>query len=240
MTPTTITPTETEDNVIDLRQRATKKAEEKAAAKGAPKKAKKRSAADPVEEGTGTLRQRVEALLFVSSTPLTLDVLAEATTFDADEVEGVLLDMMQSFSEQESGIVLERVSGGWAFRAADCTRDTMARMFDPQADTKLSPAALETVAVVAYLQPISRPDVARIRGVSVDAAMTNLLDRGFVEEAGRSQSGAVLFRTTALFERAFGLQSVSSLPEIDGFAPGPDEMARLREQLEQMASARVE
>lgn len=236
----TISP-ESNDNVIDLRDRASRKA-----ARGAKRRGDAISSGPAIGgdasavEHVATLRQRLEALLFVSTTPLVLESLADATGEDADAVEGELLEMMQYHCEQESGIVLERVAGGWAFRAADCTRETMAKMFEPQADAKLSPAALETLAIVAYLQPISRPDVARIRGVSVDAAMTNLLDRGFVEEAGRSQTGAVLFRTTALFERAFGLSSVTALPEIEGFAPGPEDMARLREQLETMAAARVE
>lgn len=186
------------------------------------------------------LANQLEALLFVSSTPLTVDAMAEATAVDADTVEQQLLDMMGRFSDRTCGIVLERVAGGWAFRASDQVRDVLARLYQPQADTKLSPAALETMAVVAYLQPISRPDVARIRGVSVDAAMSSLLDRGFVEEAGRSDTGAVLFRTTPLFERAFGLAGLGALPELEGFGPGEEDVQRLRQQLEQMASARVE
>ena len=110
----------------------------------------------------------------------------------------------------------------------------------PQGDAKLSPSALETLAIVAYVQPISRPDIAKIRGVSVDAAMNGLMERGLVEEAGRSESGAVLFRTTAHFERAFGLESIGALPELEGFGPDEAEVARLREQLEQMAAARVD
>ena len=87
---------------------------------------------------------------------------------------------------------------------------------------------------------MSRPDIAKIRGVSVDAAMTGLLERGLVEEAGRSDTGAVLFRTTAHFERAFGLSSLDAMPAIEGFGPDEHEVARMRDQLEKMAAARVE
>jgi segregation and condensation protein B len=192
------------------------------------------------DEQEPALEHQLEALLFVSPTPLTTEALAEATDTDPDDLQDCLLDMMQQYSEGRCGIVLERVAGGWAFHASDRTRTQLLRLMRPQADTRVSPSSLETLAIVAYLQPISRPDVAKIRGVSVDAAMTGLMERGFVEEAGRSDTGAVLFRTTALFERAFGLSSIGALPELEGFTPSEDDVARLREQLESMAAARVE
>lgn len=186
------------------------------------------------------LEHQLEALLFVSPTPLTTELLAELTEQDVDDLHECLLDMMQAWAEGSRGIVLERVAGGWAFRASDRCRDQLARLTRPQGDTRLSPSAIETLAIVAYLQPVSRPDLAKIRGVSVDAAMTGLMERGMVEEAGRSDSGAVLFRTTAHFERAFGLPSLGALPELEGFGPGEEEVARMKEQLEKMADARVE
>jgi len=186
------------------------------------------------------LEHQLEALLFASPTPLSVEQLAELTEQDTDDLQDCLLDMMQTWSEGTRGVVLERVAGGWAFRASDRCRDQLARLTRPQGDTRLSPSAIETLAIVAYLQPVSRPDLARIRGVSVDAAMNGLLERGFVEEAGRSESGAVLFRTTAHFERAFGLSSLGALPELEGFGPGTEEVARMKEQLEKMADARVE
>ena len=224
-------------NVIELRPRAVLAAAEV----GVTRHAGDADLAPIVTDAPeAPLEHQIEALLFVSSTPLTTEALAEATDTDPDDLQDCMLDMMQQYSEGRSGIVLERVAGGWAFRASDRTREQLARLLKPHADTRLSPSALETLAIVAYLQPVSRPDVARVRGVSVDAAMSGLLERGFVEEAGRNESGAVQFRTTALFERAFGLPSISSLPELQGFGPGEDEVARLREQLEQMAAARVE
>lgn len=223
-----------DSNVIELRPRAT--------AGGLHIKPEVRQPEQelPREVPAAPLEHQLEALLFVSPTPLSVETLAEVTDEDVDDLEDCLRDMMAKWAEGSSGIVLERVAGGWAFRASDRARDQLSALLRPQADTRLSPSSLETLAIVSYLQPISRPDVARIRGVSVDAAMAGLLERGFVEEAGRGESGAVLFRTTALFERAFGLSSIAALPELDGFAPGEQEQARLREQLEQMAAARID
>lgn len=186
------------------------------------------------------LEHQIEALLFVSPTPLTTAQLAEYTEQDEDDLHECLVDMMHSWGEGTRGIVLERVAGGWAFRASDRCEPLLRRMMRPQGDTRLSPSAVETLAIVAYLQPVSRPDLAKIRGVSVDAAMNGLMERGFIEEAGRSDTGAVLFRTTAHFERAFGLSSIGALPELEGFGPGADEVARMKDQLEKMADARVE
>ncbi len=186
------------------------------------------------------LAQRLEALLFVSPTPLNVEVLSDAAEAEVDDVQATLLEMMGEYCEGTRGIVLERVAGGWAFRAADSVSSNLSRLVKPSARNVLSPSALESLAIVAYLQPVSRPDIARIRGVSVDAAMNNLIERGFIEEAGRGESGAVLFRTTSLFERAFGLAGLSSLPPIEDFTPDEAGRTRLAEQLDSMAAARVE
>lgn len=248
---TTIDRSDTDEtNVVALRPRTSREdAAEAAAAVSDPRAedgdggavAELRPAAGSLETATGpALEQQLEALLFVSPTALSTKQLAEFTDQDEDDLHECLVDMMQSWSEGSRGIVLERVAGGWAFRASDRCSEQLGRLTRPQGDTRLSPSAIETLAIVAYLQPVSRPDLARIRGVSVDAAVNGLLERGMVEEAGRSESGAVLFRTTALFERAFGLSSLGALPELEGFGPGEEEVARMRQQLEKMADARVE
>src|SRR5204863_7233517 len=110
-----------------------------------------------------------------------------------------------------SGIVLEQVAGGWAFRASRDAAEACARLFEKPAQRNLSQASLETLAIVAYLGPCSRPDIARIRGVAADSAVANLLERGLIAGAGRYQGagGAVRYRTTPLFERVFGLESLS-------------------------------
>ena len=95
----------------------------------------------------------------------------------------------------------------------------------------LTPAQAETLAIVAYLQPVSRPEVARIRGVASESAAGALVERGLIEEAGRSQFGAVLYRTTPLFLKLFGLKSVDELPDPAQWDPSPEEQAALRDRL---------
>lgn len=219
-----------ETNVVELRPRAS-----------APEDAELRPSPGAVAEAVGApLEHQLEALLFVSPTPLDTKQLAELTDQDEDDLHECLVDMMHAWGEGTRGIVLERVAGGWAFRASDRCQPQLQKLTRPQGDTRLSPSAIETLAIVAYLQPVSRPDLAKIRGVSVDAAMSGLMERGFIEEAGRNETGAVLFRTTAHFERAFGLSSLGALPPLEGFGPGEDEIARMKDQLEKMAEARVE
>jgi segregation and condensation protein B len=103
----------------------------------------------------------------------------------------------------------------------------------------LTPAQAETLAIVAYLQPVSRPEIARIRGVNAESAAATLLERGLVEESGRSQFGAVLYRTSELFLRLFGLASLDDLPELSAFDPSPELEAELRERLLQAGEARA-
>ena len=105
--------------------------------------------------------------------------------------------------------------------------------------SSLTPAQAETLAIVAYLQPVSRPEVARIRGVASDSAAATLLERGLIEESGRSQFGAVLYRTTPLFLKLFGLQSLDALPDPTQWDPTPEEQAGLRERLLRAGEARA-
>src|SRR5581483_1097582 len=103
----------------------------------------------------------------------------------------------------------------------------------------LTPAQAETLAIVAYLQPVSRPEIARIRGVAAESAVATLLERGVIEEGGRSQFGAVLYRTTDLFLRLFGLGSLEQLPDMAEFDPSPDTADELRERLLRAGEARA-
>jgi segregation and condensation protein B len=126
--------------------------------------------------------------------------------------------------------VLEHVAGGWAFRASRDAADACARMMEKPAQRGLSQAAMETLAIVAYLGPCTRPDVARIRGVAADSAVASLMERGLIAEAGRDDAagGAIRYRTTPLFERVFGLESLSQLPRLDDLGDDADEIrARL-------------
>src|SRR5262245_63442738 len=190
--------------------------------------------ANPVDR----LARTVEALLVVASTPLSIDELCEATEDASERVETALGLLRERYSEGRSGIVLERVAGGYAFRAAREAAEACGRMFERPVERGLSQAALETLAVVAYLGPCSRPEIARIRGVAADSAVASLVERGLIAEAGRDDGagGAVRYRTTALFERVFGLDSLSALPRLDDLGDDVDE---IRERLVSVAEARA-
>jgi segregation and condensation protein B len=175
------------------------------------------------------LSRTVEALLIVASAPLPVDELAAAADAHPEQIEEALRLVGERFAEGRSGIVLEHVAGGWAFRAARAEAAACARLFERPAQRNLSQAALETLAIIAYLGPCSRPDIARIRGVAADSGVANLVERGLVAEAGReSGGGAVRYRTTPLFERIFGLESLSELPRLDDVGADAEEIrARL-------------
>jgi segregation and condensation protein B len=184
-----------------------------------------------------TLARTVEALLVVASQPLSVDELAGAADDDAERVETALGLLGERYREGRSGIVLEHVAGGWAFRAAREAAEACARLVERPVQRGLSQAALETLAVVAYLGPCSRPDIARVRGVAADSAVAGLLERGLIAEAGRDGgAGAVRYRTTPLFERVFGLASLAELPRLDDL--GAD-AAQIRERLAAVAEQRA-
>jgi segregation and condensation protein B len=128
------------------------------------------------------------------------------------------------------------VAGGYAFRAAREAAQACARLVERPVQRGLSQAALETLAVVAYLGPVSRPEIARIRGVAADSAVAGLVERGLIAEAGREgEGGAVRYRTTPLFERVFGLSGPSELPRLDDLADGSED---LRARLDEVAGRR--
>ncbi|HZR96649.1 MAG TPA: SMC-Scp complex subunit ScpB [Gaiellaceae bacterium] len=192
-------------------------------------------ASNPLDQ----LARTLEALLVVASQPLTPQELADAADDDVERVEAALGLVGERYREGRSGIVLEHVAGGWAFRSSREAAVACARLFEKPAQRNLSQAALETLAIVAYLGPCSRPDIARIRGVSADSAVANLVERGLIAEAGRddaSVGGAIRYRTTPLFERVFGLESLSQLPRLDDLGESQDE---IRERLETVAEKRT-
>jgi segregation and condensation protein B len=191
-------------------------------------------ASNPLDQ----LARTIEALLVVASQPLTVQELAEAADDDAERVEAALGLVRERYTEGRSGIVLEHVAGGWAFRSAREAAAACARLVEKPAQRNLSQAALETLAIVAYLGPCSRPDVARIRGVSADSAVANLAERGLIAEAGRDDAagGAIRYRTTPLFERVFGLESLAALPRVDDIG---EDVGKIRARLEAVAEQRT-
>ena len=184
------------------------------------------------------LARTIEGLLVVASAPLSLGDLAEAADDDPERIETALGLLRERYSEGRSGIVLELVAGGFAFRASRDAAEACARLFERPVERGLSQAALETLAIVAYLGPCSRPDIARIRGVAADSAVAGLTERGLIAEAGRESApgGAVRYRTTPLFERVFGLESLASLPRLDDLG---EDARELRERLLEVAEARA-
>jgi segregation and condensation protein B len=177
------------------------------------------------------LHRTLESLLFLSPDPVPLAALAEATETEPGEVERALSQLRADYESRGRGLVLREVAGGYAFSSHPDAEPAARRLLAKPRTPPLTPAQAETLAIVAYLQPVSRPEIARIRGVSAESAATTLLERGVIEEAGRSQFGAVMYRTTDLFLKLFGLDATSSLPEIAGFDPSPDVAQELRERL---------
>ena len=189
-----------------------------------------------VENPVDRLARTLEALLVIASKPLSVEELAAVTEEDSERVETALGLLAGRFREGRSGIVLERVAGGYAFRAARDAAEACARLVERPAQRGLSQAALETLAAVAYLGPVSRPEIARIRGVAADSAVAGLVERGLIAEAGReAEGGAVCYETTPLFERVFGLADRSELPELDELAGDVED---LRTRLEDVAGRR--
>ncbi len=166
------------------------------------------------------LTHTVEALLFVASEPLSVKELTTLADAPPERVERALDALADRYQEGRSGVVLERAAGGWGFRAARSTAAVCARLVNRPQARGLSQAALETLAIVAYLGPVSRPEIARISGVAADSGVAGLLERGLIEEAGRGDTigNPVLYRTTSAFARMFGLEEgADSLPSLAEF-----------------------
>ena len=191
-------------------------------------------AANPLDQ----LARTLEALLVVASAPLPVEELTAAADDDRERVEMALGLLAERYHEGRSGIVLESVAGGWAFRASREAAEACGRLFERPVQRGLSQAALETLAIVAYLGPCTRPEIARIRGVSADSAVAGLVERGLIAEAGRESGpgGAVRYRTTPLFERIFGLDSLSELPRLEELG---DDADQIRERLHAVAERRT-
>jgi len=191
-------------------------------------------AANPLDQ----LARTLEALLVVANAPLPVEELVAAADDDPERVELALGLLAERYHEGRSGIVLESVAGGWAFRASRDAAEACGRLFERPVQRGLSQASLETLAIVAYLGPCTRPEIARIRGVAADSAVAGLTERGLITEAGREDGalgGAVKYKTTPLFERVFGLESLSQLPRLDDL---PGDVDDLRERLHAVAEQR--
>jgi segregation and condensation protein B len=186
-----------------------------------------------------TLERTLESLLFLSSDPVGAEALADATGAELHEVVTALERLREHYEFERRGLVLRELAGGYVLSSHPDAEGAARRLLARPRTPPLTPAQAETLAIVAYLQPVSRPEIARIRGVNAESAAGTLIERGIIEEAGRSQFGAVLYRTTELFLRLFGLESLDELPDVSEFDPSPELEEELRERLLKAGEARA-
>src|SRR3954454_5735380 len=173
----------------------------------------------------------VEALLFLSAEPLAAETLADAAETSEGEIVEALAGLRARYAGGYRGGGLRAGAGGFALATDPVAEKAARRLLTRPRTPPLTQAQAECLAIVAYLQPVSRPEIARIRGVASESAVGTLLERGLIEESGRSQFGAVLYRTTELFQRLFGLTALDALPDPAAFDPTPEEEGELRERL---------
>jgi segregation and condensation protein B len=167
------------------------------------------------------LERTIESLLFLSSEPVSAAALADATGEEPDEVVTAVQRLREHYEVERRGLVLRELGGGYTLSSHPDSEPAARRLLARPRTPPLTPAQAETLAIVAYLQPVSRPEIARIRGVGAESAAATLLERGVIEES----------RTTELFLRLFGLNSLDELPDIKEFDPEPELEQELRERL---------
>jgi len=186
------------------------------------------------------LARRLEALLFISPRPVATTELAAACAASEGEVAAALDLLRAEYGDTRHGLELVVVGGGHTFAVADDCAGAVRELTGAQRPDDLSPALLETLAVVAYLQPVTRADVAEVRGVSSEWALAGLEERGLVEQRGRSEApgSPILYGTTGRFLKLFGLEGPDALPALEGFALGADDVEALRRRLVHNAERR--
>lgn len=173
--------------------------------------------------GAPTLSAALEALLLVADEPMSVATLATLTRTPEDEVVHTLHDLAQEYAVQGRGFDLRELGGGWRFWTRDNCATVVERFVLDGQHARLTQAALETLAVVAYRQPVTRARISAIRGVNVDSVVRTLVTRGLIEEVGHdSDTGAHLYRTTTYFLERLGLKSLEELPPIAQHLPMPD------------------
>ena len=173
----------------------------------------------------GDLKPSLEALLMVADQPLDHLALASAVGYAVPEVEDALSELAAEYDAQNRGFELRNVAGGWRYYTREQYAAVVEAFVLDGQRARLTQAALETLAVVAYRQPVSRARVSAIRGVNVDGVMRTLVTRGLVEEAGQDgEHGAMLYRTSAYFLERIGIGSLDELPELAPFLPEMDDL----------------
>jgi segregation and condensation protein B len=175
----------------------------------------------------------LEAVIFISPRPVATDELAAACEASGELVMGALGTLAAEYSARRHGIELAEVAGGYTFRVTSDCEAPVERFAGARRPDDLSPALLETLAVVAYLQPTTRAEVAQIRGVSSEWALTSLVERGLVDERGRADTpgSPILYATSARFLQLFGLRGLGDLDALESFALSAAETDELRARL---------
>ena len=190
--------------------------------------------ADPMtDDRTQEARRAIEAVLMVAEAPVEAQLLAQLLEVPVTVVEALCREMAAAYEEEGRGFSLVAVAGGWRFQShPDCNPYVERFVLEGQS-SRLSGAALETLAIVAYKQPVSRAQVAAIRGVNVDGVMRTLQQRGFIAEIGKDPGPgqAVLFGTTPLFLERLGINSLDELPPLAELVPGADVVEHLEASL---------
>ncbi|MGI8727823.1 MAG: SMC-Scp complex subunit ScpB [Solirubrobacterales bacterium] len=186
------------------------------------------------------LARTIEALLFLSPDPVPVPELIEACEVTEVEVRNALDLLSEDLAPGKRGVQLRELGGGFTLASEPAAELAARRLLSKPKTPPLTQAQAETLAIVAYLQPVSRPEIARIRGVGSESAVTTLGERGLIEERGRSQFGATMYATTELFERLFGLEGLDRLPDVAQFDPTPADKTELRERLLRAGEQRSE
>jgi segregation and condensation protein B len=170
------------------------------------------------------ITRALEAILLVAEEPVEPHLLAQLLEVSPARVDEVCAALAASYEDEERGFVLARVAGGYRLQTHPDLAPYVERFVLDGQPARLSGAALETLAVVAYRQPVSRPQVASVRGVNADAVMRTLSHRGYIEEVGRDPGPgqAILYGTTRLFLEKLGIDSLADLPPLSSFVPGPE------------------
>jgi segregation and condensation protein B len=170
--------------------------------------------------GGPSLQASVEAILLVADEPVPAVVLAQVLERPTEEVSALLRELSARYAAEERGFDLREIAGGWRFYTREDCAPVVERFVSEGQEVRLTQAALETLAVVAYRQPVSRARVSAVRGVNCDGVMRTLTLRGLVEDAGTDpETGAILYRTTGYFLERLGLASLDELPDLAPFLP---------------------
>lgn len=175
----------------------------------------------------------IEAMLFVTDEPVGVITLADMLEVDPARIEAALVELRDKLAAEERGVQLREVAGGWRLFTHPVYHELIEKYVISWDTRRLSQAALETLAVVAYSQPVTRGQVAAVRGVNSDSSINSLVEKGLLREAGTADApgNPVLYATTRVFLEKFGLRSTADLPDLDQFAPDDQARAFIRERL---------